>query len=134
MKYFTLTLITLILIGCGGGNDKSGKQKSVSDARMMEKDLLTPPEQGGYGFENIADDLGFTTYKYSQEKDKTFFGDPQAKKGGTFNYIHSLFPRTMRVIGQNSSQVLNSRRIVEAASYNVRFYSWSCKSLAYIRR
>jgi len=111
MRYFTLTLITLILIGCGGGNDKSGKQKSVSDARMMDKDLLTPVEQGGYGFENIADDLGFTTYKYSQEKDKTFFGDPQAKKGGTFNYIHSLFPRTMRVIGQNSSQVLNSRTI-----------------------
>mgnify|MGYP007000305603 CR=1 len=51
------------------------------------------------------------TYKWDKNIDKTFFGDPKAKKGGTFNYIHSLFPRTMRVIGQNSSQVLNSRTI-----------------------
>ena len=44
--------------------------------------------------------------------DGTYFGDPNAKKGGTLNYTHSLFPRTMRVIGQNSSQVLNSRTIM----------------------
>ena len=44
--------------------------------------------------------------------DGTYIGDPKAKKGGTLKYIHSLFPRTMRVIGQNSSQVLNSRTIM----------------------
>ena len=56
--------------------------------------------------------------------DGTFFGDPKAKKGGTLNYIHSLFPRTMRIIGQNSSQVLNSRTIsalcYEAYYLNIR--------------
>ena len=113
MRYITITLITLFLFGCGGSNDKSVKQKSTSNTQMADKDLLTTAEQGGYGFEKIADDLGFATYEWSQEKDKTFFGDPQAKKGGTFKYIHSLFPRTMRVIGQNSSQVLNFRTIME---------------------
>ena len=111
MRYITTILITLLLFGCGGNKNNSDKQKSTSNTQMADRDLLTTAEKGGYGFEKIAGELGFTTYKWSQEKDKTFFGDPQAKKGGTFNYIHSLFPRTMRVIGQNSSQVLNSRTI-----------------------
>ena len=63
------------------------------------------------GFENIANNLGFITYDdLPQQTDKTFLRS-KSKKGGTFNYIHSLFPRTMRVIGQNSSQVLNQRTI-----------------------
>ena len=111
MRYITTILITLLLFGCVSSKDNSDKQKSTSNTQITDRDLLTPAEKGGYGFEKIAGELDFTTYKWSQEKDKTFFGDPQAKKGGTFNYIHSLFPRTMRVIGQNSSQVLNSRTI-----------------------
>jgi len=111
MRYFTITLITLVLIGCGGGSDKSGKQESVTNARMVDKDLLTPAEQGGYGFEKIANDLGFITYEWSQEKDKTFFGDPRAKKGGVINFIYSHFPNTMRIHGQNSNLLLNSQTI-----------------------
>ena len=97
-------------IGCGGKKEHSTvtAEKKV----IVSKDTITPAEQGGYGFEKLAKSLGYDSYKWSEDVDGTYFGDPNAKKGGTLNYIHSLFPRTMRVIGQNSSQVLNSRTIM----------------------
>ena len=103
-------LILAFIIGCGG-NDKSSKKIKSQSKEIFKKDLDVPAELGGYGFENIYSELGYTTYAWSEVVDKTYFGDPNAKKGGTLNYIHSLFPRTMRIIGQNSSQVLNSRTI-----------------------
>ena len=110
MKNSTYIFIALFLISCGGDTQKSSSnitQKKIS----ANLDNATTAIEGGYGFEKIADDLGYKTYEWNEEKDGTFFGDPKAIKGGTLNYIHSLFPRTMRVIGQNSSQVLNSRTI-----------------------
>lgn len=103
-------LILAFIIGCGG-NDKSSKKIKSQSKEIFKKDLDVPAELGGYGFEKIYSELGYTTYAWSEVVDKTYFGDPNAKKGGTLNYIHSLFPRTMRIIGQNSSQVLNSRTI-----------------------
>ena len=111
MRYIITILVSLVISGCGGNDQKAAKKSSSSNTSFTEKDTKTPAEKGGYGFENIANSLGFKTYEWSQQTDKTFFGDPKAIKGGTFNYIHSLFPRTMRVIGQNSSQVLNQRTI-----------------------
>ena len=111
MKNYILTLFLILLFSCGGDLKKdsnlSQKKKNISN-----KDSQTSAEGGGYGFEKIANGLGFDTYEWSEKVDKTFFGDPKAVKGGNLNYIHSLFPRTMRVLGQNSSQVLNSRTIM----------------------
>ena len=110
MKNSIYIFIALFLFSCGGDTQKSSSnitQKKIS----VNLDNATTAIEGGYGFEKIADDLGYKTYEWNKEKDATFFGDPKATKGGTLNYIHSLFPRTMRVIGQNSSQVLNSRTI-----------------------
>ena len=115
MKNTLLLFITLMFISCGGGDNKSVSKKTPQPIRT-NKDLTTSAEDGGYGFEDLASGLGYQTYKWDKKIDKTYFGDPKAKKGGTLNYIHSLFPRTMRVIGQNSSQVLNSRTI-EALCY-----------------
>ena len=110
IKHIALVILTISLFSCGGkGNDNKTSEKS--ETFSYKKDTATPPEDGGYGFENISEKLGYVTYKWSEDIDGTFFGDPKAKKGGTLNYIHSLFPRTMRIIGQNSSQVLNSRTI-----------------------
>ena len=103
--------IALLLLGCGGGDTKT-VSRSKSQSVSVSKDTITPAEQGGYGFEKLAKSLGYESYIWSEDVDGTYFGDPKAKKGGTLNYIHSLFPRTMRVIGQNSSQVLNSRTIM----------------------
>jgi len=110
MKNSIYIFIALFLFSCGSDTQKSSSnitQKKIS----ANLDNATTAIEGGYGFEKIADDLGYKTYEWNEEKDGTFFGDPKAIKGGTLNYIHSLFPRTMRVIGQNSSQVLNSRTI-----------------------
>ena len=110
MKNYILILFLLLLFSCGG-DSKKDSNPSISKETISNKDSQTSAEDGGYGFEKISNSLGFGTYKWSEKNDKTFFGDPKAVKGGTLNYIHSLFPRTMRVLGQNSSQVLNSNKV-----------------------
>ena len=110
MKKYLLIILTLVFISCGG-DKKQTKNKLSDNTNVYEKDNKTKPEEGGYGFEKIAQDMGFETYNWDEKVDKTFFGDPKAKKGGTLNYTHSLFPRTMRVIGQNSPQVINAQTI-----------------------
>ena len=113
--------ITVFLIGtlffcvsCGGGEKRSGV-KSKRKTTVENVDKTTLADQGGYGFEDLAEKFGFQTYVFSEE-DGTFFGDPRAEKGGTLNYIHTNFPRTMRIIGQNSSQMINNR-IIQALCY-----------------
>ena len=110
MKKLIFVIIAALMIGCSG-NEKGGSKEKRSIS-ITKKDNLTPADQGGYGFEKISKSLGYESYIWSEAVDGTYFGDPNAKKGGTLNYTHSLFPRTMRVIGQNSSQVLNSRTIM----------------------
>ena len=109
MRQIVLLLVLALIIGCGGETKSTKNSKSVKI--VTEKDITTSPEDGGYGFDNIAENLGYQTYVWSEEKDGTYFGDPSATKGGQLNYIHSLFPRTMRYYGQNGSQVLNSQSI-----------------------
>ena len=110
MNKYILIFTAFLFFSCGSDTKEVKNISSQSDT--VEKDTQTKPEEGGYGFEQIAEDMGYTTYEWNESVDKTFFGDPKASKGGTLNYIHSLFPRTMRVLGQNSSQVLNSRTIL----------------------
>ena len=110
MNKYILIFTAFLLFSCG--SDTKEVKSITSQPDTVEKDTQTKPEEGGYGFEQIAEDMGYTTYEWNESVDKTFFGDPKASKGGTLNYIHSLFPRTMRVLGQNSSQVLNSRTIL----------------------
>ena len=110
MNKYILIFTAFLFFSCG--SDTKEVKSITSQSDTVEKDTQTKPEEGGYGFEQIAKDMGYTTYEWNESVDKTFFGDPKASKGGTLNYIHSLFPRTMRVLGQNSSQVLNSRTIL----------------------
>ena len=110
MNKYILIFTAFLFFSCG--SDTKEVKSITSQSDTVEKDTQTKPEEGGYGFEQIAEDMGYTTYEWNESVDETFFGDPKASKGGTLNYIHSLFPRTMRVLGQNSSQVLNSRTIL----------------------
>jgi microcin C transport system substrate-binding protein len=70
-------------------------------------DSVTPSDQGGYGFEDLAENLGYITYEM-KSGEQTFFGDPRAKKGGVFRYLASRFPATMRTEGQNANYAENS--------------------------
>ena len=112
MKIFKYLFISFSLAfhSCSNKTEQKSNQTNLPQYTTI-KDTNTSKLDGGYGFEDIADSLGYTTYTWDKKKDKTFFGDPRAKKGGTINYIHTYFPNTMRVIGQNSNLLINSQTI-----------------------
>mgnify|MGYP002725451635 CR=1 FL=1 len=101
-----LLTVSMVFWSCGGG-EKQAADQSVSSNEASNKDLTTPAEEGGYGFEKLAEDLGYETYIMQPEEQK-FFGDPRAKKGGLFRHIVGRFPVTMRTEGQNANYVENS--------------------------
>jgi len=72
----------------------------------VPKDTVTKPEDGGYGFENIAASMDYETYVFTEE-DYQYFGDPDAKKGGNLKFTSSRFPATMRVLGQHYNYTEN---------------------------
>lgn len=97
---------TMIIMSCGGGdNQTAGSNEAATE--MAAKDMATPAEAGGYGFEDLAEDLGYDTYEMKPEE-QVFFGDPRAKKGGLFRHITTRFPATMRTEGQNANYVENN--------------------------
>ena len=98
MILFTSFLLLLMLaLNCGGGGEK--KTETVPQVNFTEgANPSVSAELGGKGFEEIASKLGYQTYTITPEEE-IYFGDPKAIKGGSINYIHSLFPRTMRVHG-----------------------------------
>jgi len=98
--------VSLVFWSCGGG-DKQAAETTGTDTSALVKDTSTPAEAGGYGFENLAEDLGYSTYEMKPEE-QIFFGDPRAKKGGLFRHITTRFPATMRTEGQNANYVENN--------------------------
>ena len=76
MRQIVLLFLLAFIIGCGGESESTKVSKSVSVS--TEKDTVTTPEDGGYGFEDLAENLGFQTYVWSEKKDGTYFGDPRA--------------------------------------------------------
>ncbi len=107
-QIFVLLILatSLAFWSCGGG-EKQAPDTSGTKGSIATKDAGTSAEDGGYGFEKIAEDLGYQTYVIPPEE-QIYFGDPRAKKGGTFRHITSRFPATMRTEGQNANYVENS--------------------------
>ncbi|MCF7823882.1 MAG: hypothetical protein K9N35_06880 [Candidatus Marinimicrobia bacterium] len=99
-------IILLVLWSCGGG-EKQAADQSMQKEDIKGKDMTTPANQGGYGFEKLAEDMGYVTY-VMQPEEQIFFGDPRAKKGGSFNHLSTRFPVTLRTEGQNANYVENS--------------------------
>jgi microcin C transport system substrate-binding protein len=108
IQMFLLLLLTVSLVvwSCGGGSQQA-TDKEVAKDEIVTKDTSTAAEEGGYGFEDLAADLGYVTYEMKPEE-QIFFGDPRAKKGGTFRHITTRFPATMRTEGQNANYVENN--------------------------
>ena len=108
-QFCFISLLFILALNCGGGEKK--KTESISQVNISQgADPPVSAKMGGNGFEEIASKLGYQSYTITPEEE-IYFGDPKAIKGGSINYIHSLFPRTMRIHGQNASQVLNIRTI-----------------------
>lgn len=120
LRMVMVVLLCATFVGCGGQQQKKDdsaakldsmkelKSFAVKTAESIEpKDTETPAEQGGYGFEAVAEELGYRTYTSTVEEQK-FFGDPRATKGGVLTTITSRYPATMRTEGKNSQYVENS--------------------------
>ncbi len=105
MKTLSPILLAIIFFSCGGGSDSSSSI-SETDYELVPKDTVTKPEDGGYGFENIAASMDYETYVFTEE-DYQYFGDPDAKKGGNLKFTSSRFPATMRVLGQHYNYTEN---------------------------
>jgi len=105
MKTLSPILLAIIFFSCGGGSDSSSSI-SKTDYELVPKDTVTKPEEGGYGFENIAASMDYETYVFTEE-DYQYFGDPDAKKGGNLKFTSSRFPATMRVLGQHYNYTEN---------------------------
>jgi len=97
---------SMVFYACGGG-EKDSADQGGSASNIVAKDMATIAEQGGYGFEDLATELGYVTYEMKPEE-QIYFGDPRAKKGGLFRHITSRFPATMRIEGQNANYVENN--------------------------
>lgn len=105
----SLFMSMFILIGCGAGSSKPKPLNlAIKTAETIEpRDTTTPAEQGGYGFEKVAEGLGYTTYNIPADE-LQYFGDSRAVKGGILTTIVGRFPATMRTEGQNSNYEENS--------------------------
>ncbi len=99
----------IVLISCGGGESTVKPMNlAIKTAQTIApKDLETPAAQGGYGFGQIAEKLGYSTYKIPRDE-LEYFGDSHAIKGGVLNTIAPRFPATMRTVGQNANYVENN--------------------------
>ncbi|MBC8256503.1 MAG: hypothetical protein H8E85_04260 [Candidatus Marinimicrobia bacterium] len=69
-------------------------------------DPTVSAEDGGNGFEKIAESLGYETQYFSGD-DVKFFGDENAAKGGTLHDYASRFPATMRLFGKEANYLEN---------------------------
>lgn len=104
--WFVMALMAMLLISCGGG-EKAEVSSTAKASGLVAKDTETPAEEGGYGFEKVADEMGYQTYAPSEDE-AYFFGDPRAVKGGTLRHITSRFPATMRTEGQHANYQENN--------------------------
>lgn len=116
--WVALGLSFLFVYGCGSDTQTTSKGDDANMAKLpvyavqtadtiAPKDTVTPPEEGGYGFEELADSLGFVTYVVPEEHYQ-YFGHPKAKKGGMLTSVVQRFPATLRTEGQNSNYQENS--------------------------
>ncbi len=71
MKNSLYIFIYLFLFSCGDDTQKSSSNITQKNT-ITNLDKTTTAKEGGYGFEKIANDLGYKTYEWNEEKDGTF--------------------------------------------------------------
>ena len=98
--FFALIFLLFFSLNCGKkNNQKVYKQFDTieSSSNNNQKDAISP-EQGGNGFEKIAESLGWET-----NTNPKLIGDPQAIKGGSLTLKgDDDFPPTFRGVGQDT--------------------------------
>ena len=102
MNKFKFYLISLVLL--------------IFSFLFAEFDYVTIPpgadpsisaEDGGNGFEEISETIGYHTAKF-RDDDLKYFGDSKAVKGGTLRDKGTRYPATLRTFGKESNYVENT--------------------------
>lgn len=109
MKKINLTLLTItilftsvLLISCGGKDNKQIKSKTIETKTISIKQFDTPPgadpsvsaELGG---------TGFTGEGWTTTSTYNYIGDPKAVKGGSMSWSIPDFPATLRLYGKDEN-------------------------------
>lgn len=96
-----LLLLPFLLVGCG---KKDTETAAVDpDAPNMEEDLArTVAEQSDFYLRKDISELP-ADLEWQDGSDLPEFADPNAIKGGTFNYYITDFPRTLRTLGPDAT-------------------------------
>ncbi len=99
-----LSCLAFFAAGCGRSGETADKSAAVpAGAPNMEADLAkTLKEQPEFYVFKTPADLP-AGLQWENGADLPEFADPNAKKGGTFNFFISDFPRTIRTIGPDAT-------------------------------
>lgn len=102
MKYSISILAVLLLVACGPGEGDRENQARPASKAAAGPDGSVPAEEGGPGFDRLADAQGWQTRA-------AYFRmtSPGVKKGGGFTYGLSEFPTTLRPEGKDSATAVN---------------------------
>ncbi len=96
-------LVALALLGAGCGRKADAPAAAAKAASPMEADLArTLKEQADFYVFKTAAEVP-TNLKWEDGSELPVFADPNAKKGGTLNYMITDFPRTIRTIGPDAT-------------------------------
>lgn len=112
---FSLLFGSLLLLGCGGNGGGGGDISTEIPTYAIETpdefnvapgaDPAVSAEDGGNGFEEIAEAEGWETNEITEE-DLDLIGSTDAVKGGEFTFAVTDFPATFRAYGKDeNSQV-----------------------------
>ena len=100
-----------VLTGCGGDGGGSDVSTTIETFAIETKDTFNiapgadpavPAQEGGAGFEEIAEAEGWQTGSLTDEQLK-LIGDPNATKGGEFKFAVNDFPATFRAYGKDEN-------------------------------
>ena len=92
-KLIFLSTILFFLAGCDSGDKKVYKKFDTSESYVdYSESLSDSKENGGYGFEGIAEKNGWVT-----NNSPNITGDSNAIKGDTLRFVAgTVFPNTLR--------------------------------------
>jgi microcin C transport system substrate-binding protein len=122
-RMFALLVVPTCLLAllAGACTDSAPKDKFPAEGKSAESGAAlpgpypgVPAELGGAGFEDVAAELGFQTYVYTED-DLQYMGDPRATKGGRIIMNVGRYPVTIRTVGQYANYVEN--RFIETSCY-----------------
>ena len=105
LKLVFISTAILFTIGCNSDEQKVYKKFDTSNKYQEQSQSLSDSKaDGGFGFEDIAQEQGWTT-----NLSPNISGDANAVKGDTLRFLADMvFPNTLRAFGKETRSQFNS--------------------------